>query len=199
MKTLFRVIFLFLSIILIEVLLLSLATSQIPNQINIELFNNLAIYAQLFKSNPLTILNLLLFEKPIIIIQKMDAQGITQIWGFYIMPITFITILVLSIMLSRLIELKSIFINKKLTILASIMLSFSVYYLRLQSCCTASPNWILDVLLLVRVYDPVLDTLFWQELYLIMTNWFKPIQFFMASIALVFFYRCFASTKAEQL
>ncbi len=199
MNTLRRVILLFLSIITIELLFLSLATSQMPNQINIEIFNNLALYSHLLQSNPLTILNLLLFEKPVVIIQRMDSLGTTQVWGFYIMPITFISLLTLSIMLSRLIELKMILENKHIIIPATVILCISVFYLRLQSCCTADPNWLFDVLLLVRVYDPELDTIFWQEFYMMMTNWFKPMQIFMASTALLLFYKIFFSIKSDSL
>jgi len=195
MKFVSTAIFSFLFIIFLELIFIVMATGHMPNQVDLEIFNNLSMHLNLLKINTLTMLNFLIFQKPVIIIQNVDSLGTTQVWGFYIMPITFITLVALSIIIARIIQIEDYFRLKYWILLATAFLAFSVFYLRLEACCTAEPNWILDVMLLVRVYDPTLDTLFWQETYLFMTSWFKPMQFIMALIALLLFYKCFLSLK----
>jgi len=181
----------------LEVIILTLATGYFPNQFELEIFNNLSMYLGLLKSSPLTILNLLLIQKPFIIIQNTDITEGTQIWGLYIMPITFITLVALSIMVAKLRLIDGYLTKKYWILLASTLLTLSVFYLRLQSCCSASPNWVFDVFLLVRVFDPTLDTMFWQDVYLFMTPWFKSLQFIVATSALLLFYKCFSKLKLE--
>jgi len=182
----------------VEIAALSLVTFSLPNQINFEFLYNLEIYSQLFYSNPASTLNLLLINKPVLIIQKVNDLGDAQLWGIYIMPVTVIAWLAASVFF---VQLKKI--SPSMNIIgwmvgASLMLIISVFYLRIQTCCTESPAWLLDVMILSRVFNPLLNSGFWQDVYISVSPWFKLMQLFFAGSAVLIFYFSYTMSKKNK-
>ena len=173
----------------VEVIVLSLVTFSFPNQLDFEFINNFELYSQLLFSNPVTALKLLLINKPVFIIQKVNDLGDAQLWGVYIMPITVITWLAVSIFF---VQIKSLSPPRNIIgwlVGASLLIILSVFYLRIQECCTESPAWVLDVMILSRVFNPLHNSSFWQDVYLNVSPWFKIMQlFFLSSAVLVFYF-----------
>lgn len=179
----------------VEVTVLSLVTFSLPNQISFELINNLEIYSQLFHANPIIAFKVLLINNPVFIIQKVNDLGDTQLWGVYIMPITVITWLAASVFF---VQIKKV--SPPLNIIwwiagASVLLIMSVFYLRIQACCTESPAWFLDVMILSRVFNPLVNSGFWQDVYLNVSPWFKTMQLFFLAAAMVLFYFSYTMSR----
>jgi len=195
MKYLTHSLVIFTSILLIETGIISLATWSLPNQIEFALLHNLTFFFELFSSNPSTAVDFLFIYKPVLIIQRIDPLSNSQAWGIYIMPISTITLLTLCLFITWMKHSSS---SPRLwfcLFLASILLSVSVFYLRAQACCTVNPAWLLDVILLSRIYNPVLNFDYWQDIYLLIMPWLKTIQLLMASVSLLILYLCFTSSQ----
>jgi len=195
MKYLIQSLSLFTGIVFIEAGLLSLITWSLPNQIDFTLRENLPFFFELFSSNPSTALDLILIHKPVIVIQRIDTLSNSQIWGLYLMPITVLTLLLLAAFLIWIKQTSTVLHIWGWMTLSTILLSFSVFYLRVQSCCTANPSWLLEVMILSRVYSPLLDTIFWQDVYMLILPWLKSIQLLIASSSLLIFYLCVSTQK----
>jgi len=197
MKYLAHSLVIFTSLLLIETAIISLATWSLPNQIEFALLHNLRFFFELFSSNPSTAVDLLFIYKPVLIIQKIDPLSSSQAWGIYIMPISTITLLTLALFITWMKHSSSSPRSWSWLFLASILLSVSVFYLRIQACCTVNPAWLLDVVLLSRIYNPMLNSVYWQDIYLLITPWLRTIQLFMASISLLILYLCFTSSQKK--
>lgn len=198
MKYLAHSLVIFTSILLIETGIISLTTWSLPNQIEFALVHNLKFFFELFSSNPSAAANLLFIYKPVLIIQRIDPLSNSQAWGIYVMPISTITLLTLSLFITWMKHSSSSPRSWNWLFLASIMLSISVFYLRIQACCTVNPVWLLDVILLSRIYNPLLDSIYWQDIYLLITPWFKTIQLLMATVSLLILYLCFTSSQSSR-
>jgi len=195
MKYLIQSLSLFTGIVFIEAGLLSLITWSLPNQVDFTLGENLSFFFELFSSNPSAALDLILIHKPVIVIQRIDSLSSSQVWGLYFMPITVLTLLLLAVFLTWIKQTSPVPRIWGWICLSAILLSISVFYLRVQSCCTASPSWLLEVMILSRVYSPLLDTIFWQDVYMLILPWLKSIQLLIASSSLLIFYLCVSTQK----
>jgi len=198
MKYLTHSLVIFASILLIETGIISLATWSLPNQIEFALLHNLKFFFELFSSNPSAAIDLLFIYKPVLIIQRIDPLSNSQAWGIYVMPISTITLLILALFITWMKHSSSSPRLWAWLFLASILLSASVFYLRAQVCCTVNPAWLLDVILLSRIYNPVLNSVYWQDIYLLITPWFKTIQLLMATVSLLILYLCFTSSQSSR-
>jgi len=181
-------------IILLEIVLVVVATFSLPNQVDFVLIQYFRLYVDLFFTNPLTAMGLLM-HKPLVIIQKIDAQTSTQIWGVYIMPLSAMVLVALSVFVARLGKMSpplNIWIK---IISASSLLCLSVFYLRVQACCSENPAWLLDVMMLSRVFNPLLNSDYWQDIYLLISPWFNAMQISLAAISLIVLYLSFNACK----
>ena len=195
MKHLTFSLFIFCSILIIQTGIISIFTESLPNQFEFTLINNLEYFFELFNSNPSSAISVLLIHKPIFIIHSIDKLTDNQTWGFYLMPISTIMLLVLAMLITWIKQLSPAPKIWTWLILASVILSVSVFYLRVQTCCTANPSWLLEVILLSLIYNPILNSAFWQDIYLLITPWFTVIQLLMISSALMIFYTCIVSCQ----
>jgi len=181
----------------VEVAVLSLVTFSLPNQIKFEFIYNLDIYSQLFYSNPVSVIKILLVNKPVLIVQKVNELGGTQLWGVYIMPVTVIAWLAVAVFFVQLQKTSPSWKIFGGLVVACLMLIISVFYLRIQTCCTESPAWILDVFILSRVFNPLLNSVFWQDVYLNVSPWFKLMQLFFLGFAILGFYFSYTVSKKK--
>jgi len=186
---------LFAGIVLIETALLSLITWNLPNQIDFTLGQNLSFFFELFSSSPSTALDIILVHKPVIVIQRIDTLSNSQVWGLYLMPITILILLLLAVLAIWIKQTSPMPRIRAWVYLSAFLLSISVFYLRVQTCCTANPSWLLEVLILSRIYSPLLDTLFWQDIYILILPWLKTVQLIIASGSLLILYLCFSTQK----
>ena len=198
MKYLVHSLTIFSSILLIETGIISIVTWSFPNHIEFTLIHNLVFFFELFTSNPLAAIDLLFVNNPVFIIQSIDILNDNQIWGIYLMPISIITLFALSVFVTWIKHLSPSPGIWRWLLLASAILSISVFYLKIQTCCTTNPSWALEIMLLSRIYNPVLNAIFWQDMYLLVTPWFKAIQLAMVSGSLLIFYMCISSCQSNK-
>ena len=181
----------FFSTILIEVFFVSIFTQSIPNQLKFTFIENIDFYIDLLSSNPSMAFKLILIDNPVFIVQRLDELKSSQIWGVYFMPINIITLLVLSLYISRAKKLEMNSYQWSGIWFASIILIFSMLYLRIQTCCTSGPTWLLEIWIFSQVNDPLGNVAMWQNLYIKLIDIFTLIQFFIASIGATIIYMIF--------
>ncbi len=181
----------FFGIIFLEAGFISIVIQSLPNQFEFVIIENFKFYRDLLHVNPVAAGRLILIENPVFVIQRIDRLNSSQLWAIYFMPISVLTQYVLSMFI--------VFIKKQNAnpfiwlwiFVASTFLLFAVFYLRIQACCTSKPTWLLDVWLLSQIYNPLLDSTFWQGIYVQLSQWLPLIQFFIAAIALLILFICY--------
>lgn len=188
MKHLVQTFSLLVGFIFLQIVALSLVTWSLPNQISFPFFENAGFYFQLALSNPAAALELVFVQQPMLVVEKMDIASNNQVWGIYTMPITTVTLLLLAIFTSWMSPFKQLNINSALFSSGMILIIISVYYLRVASCCTSSPSWLGEVLLLSMIFNPTVDNAFWQDVYLLLTPWLYMLQLLTFIIAITCLY-----------
>lgn len=168
--------------------MVSIATQSLPNQVKFEFINNFDVFITLFDLNVINAIQLFFIQKPIIIIQNIDLISSTQTWGIYIMPISFVFLFILAAVLSIFKKRGLLQKNVIWLCVACFMFIVSVFYLRVQACCTSNPAWLFDVLLLSRIYNPELDAFYWQDIYLFISPLFESMQIILAVSSLLMLY-----------
>lgn len=201
MKYLVQILVVFIALVILCVAAVAVANQGLPNQSTFTYLDNMAMYWNLLFVNPFTAFKLLL-QNPVFIVQKIITVGnnpllSSQIWGVYIMPLTAILITALSVfivyMKSRLVRL-----NIWMGLMgSSAVLCASVLYVRVQACCTENPSWVFDVMILSRVFNPLLNSDYWQNVYLAMSPWFNIMQITMMSISILLLYLCFRASEKK--
>ncbi len=176
MKYIFYACVLAVIFVLVEVVAVSVATLSMPNSIEFELLNNFNMFVMLIKANPVSAFELFILSQPILIIQNISETAGTQIWGVYIMPVSIILWLVMSVFFVYL-KITPVSGNTCwLMLVGSALLMIATFYLRVQACCTEKPSWLVDVIILSRVFNPLQNSTVWQDIYLSVSPWFQIMQ-----------------------
>jgi len=176
LKTLISTLLVLILMICVEVLSVSLFTLSMPTQLVFTALDNFSLYISLMSANPAMAIELALISNPLFIVQRLDALQTSQVWGVYFMPVNIIALFLLALSLN---VFKNIKINLSQWLwvsFASSVVMFSMFYLRLQTCCTSGPTWLLDLLLFSLVSDPLVNTSMWQEIYIKLVDYFTLIQ-----------------------
>ncbi len=179
----------------VEVAVISTVTFSLPNKINFYRLDDLRVFVDLFWVSPVAAIELQLIQKPLIIIQKVNVSDGAQLWGVYIMPISMLVWFVFSVFILQIKKIShSMKVWKWLGIAAALFIA-SVFYLRIQSCCTETPLWVFDVMILSRVFNPLLNSMFWQEVYLSVSPWFETMQLAILAMGVVILYKSYVAVK----
>ena len=155
----------FVSLLAIETTLLAVCVGHAPNAISLPLFEQLPLLATLWGSNPAAALSVTAQQAVFVVQHRPTATGLPT-WGIYYYPLTLAVHLLIAFMASSYFTRP---INRRWQIHAFVygaaLLGLSVSYVRLASCCTVGPRWVLDVLLLSQALDPMRAALSWHQLY----------------------------------
>ena len=166
---------------------MSLVLHGTPNSVQFPLADNFSFYIALFNANPSAATKLALIDSPVFIIQRLgDANS--QVWGMYYMPIKIIILVSLSFLITRARHLRFKAFRLSMIGTASCLLLFALFYLRIQTCCTAEPRWLFDIWMFSIISDPHYDHVFWQNIYTQLSEHFTLIQFILSSTALIVLY-----------
>ena len=201
MKKLALVLAVFIALVIFCVAAIAAANQGLPNQFIFVYLDSMALYWNLLFSNP-SIVFKLLAQKPVFIIQEIAIVGnnpalSSQIWGVYIMPLTVILMTALSAFIVYM-KSRRVCLNIWLGLMgSSAILCASVLYVRVQSCCTENPSWIFDVMILSRVFNPLLNSDYWQNMYLAISPWFNVMQTTMMSISILLLYLCLRASEKK--
>jgi hypothetical protein len=198
LKILVNSLIIFASIIFIEVGFVSIFAQGLPNHVEFTFLKNFGFYMDLLHSNYAAALKLILMQNPVFIIQKTNPQTAIQVWGVHLMPITVFLQLAVSVFIAVIKKSKPSLQVWSWTLIATSILLFAVFYLRLEVCCTSGPTWLLNTMLLYRVYTPSLSTIFWQDIYIQISPWLIFIQFFIAAAAILILVICFNTNSYSQ-
>jgi len=177
--------FIFLSIIYLQVCLISIFTHTLPSEIEFSVLNNMTLFTDLFQINPGTALHYFFIDREVILIQKYDQSTSSQVWGLYLMPISIITQLIVSIIITAAMQHSPPRRITLLSVVSCFILLFAVFYLRLQACCTSQPAWLPEILLLSQSYKPLSDTVFWQNLYIEVQPHLAFIQYLLYALSIL--------------
>jgi len=197
LKTLVSTLIIFIFILCIEILSVSLYTQSMPNQLVFTALDNISFYMNLLSANPAMAIELTLIKSPVFIVQRLDDLQTSQIWGIYFMPVNIITLFFLSLFISSMTRTKTTTMQWSWLIFASCILMFSMFYLRIQACCTSSPTWLLDIWLFSQVSNPLVNTAIWQKIYLQLAEYFTLIQFLIALIGVVILFIIYSSASSK--
>lgn len=182
LKNLISTLLILVLMIFVEIFLVSLFTLSSPNQFVFTAVDNFNFYMSLMSANPTMAIELALISNPIFIVQRLDDLQTSQVWGLYFMPVNVIVLFLLALSLN-------IFKNTKINLsqwlwvlFSSSVVMFSMFYLRLQTCCTSGPTWLLDLWIFSQVSDPLVKTAMWQDIYIKLVGHFTLIQFMISII-----------------
>ena len=195
LKFLVTSLIIFASIIFIEVVFVSILAQALPNHVELTFIKNFGFYMDLLHSNHAATLKLILMQNPVFIIQKINTQTSSQVWGLYLMPISIFLQLAVSMFIVVIKKSKPSLQIWSWTLIATSILLFAIFYLRLEVCCTSGPAWLLNAILLYRVYTPSLSTIFWQDIYIQISPWLIFTQFFIATVAISILAMCFNTSS----
>ena len=188
LKTLSSSIFILVFILFLEILFVSIYTLSVPNQLVFTALDNFDFYSNLLSVNPVMAIEIAFIGNPVFIVQRLDQLQVNQIWGVYFMPVNVLVLFLLSLYISIVKKAAMSQLQWVWTFLAASILMFSMFYLRIQTCCTSGPTWLLDIWLFSQVSSPLADTALWQEIYIQLSGHFTLIQWVIAAIAVIVLY-----------
>jgi len=168
-------------LIVLQVLLVAIFMGSLPTAWRFPLVDKILLMQTLFASNPMTALQYL-WKTPVLISEQLDTQN-QQVWGYYLMPASLLMYVGVALILRYFMAGRAL---RAKVLLPMMLLLLPVLYLRIAACCTSHPSWVFDVWLLGNVYQPLNDTVFWQDLYLSLQPWFVAIQFVMVAAGFLF-------------
>lgn len=188
LKTLSSSIFILVFILFLEILFVSIYTLSVPNQLVFTALDNFNFYSNLLSVNPAMAIEIAFIGNPVFIVQRLDQLQGNQIWGVYFMPVNILVLFLLSLYISIVKKVEMTLLQWIWILLAASILLFSMFYLRIQTCCTSGPTWLLDIWLFSQVSSPLADTALWQEIYIQLSGHFTLIQWGIAAIAVIVLY-----------
>jgi len=186
------VVWILAALIALQILLLSVFMGALPTDWRFPLVDKMPLMQTLFANNPIMVLQYS-WKTPVLISEQLDTLN-QQIWGYYLMPAGLLMHLLVAYVLKYFMGQHAL---RRAFILPLILLLLPVLYLRIAACCSSEPSWVLDVWLLANVYQPLNDTVFWQDLYLALQPWFMAMQFVMIAAGFLFMLECYRRMKSS--
>jgi hypothetical protein len=165
--------------LLVQVALMSLWMSGLPNSFLIPPFEHFAFYSKLWHDSPVDALKLWLLDKPLLVIEQRSVDPAIQVWGLYIYAWNLLLQLTFSIYLAISLALpgRNRLLGWRIT--GIILLLATVVYVRRADCCVGGPGWWIEVWLLSRLLDPM-SAVDWGSLYMNMRTWLVVPRLLMA-------------------
>jgi hypothetical protein len=168
-------------LVFIEVILTSLFTGHLANGFNVYPLQNAGLYSLLWESNPGKTLELLLITNPIVIIEHLDAGTQTQSWGIYyyltdLMLLVGVALVTAIAWVSG--RLQHPGASRILVSAGGLLMVVASTHLKLGACCGSSPRWVVDAMILSRLYDPRFFQA-WGDVYEAVAGLFMPVQVIM--------------------
>jgi hypothetical protein len=163
-----RLVILLVLPVLISTAMLSLLLLQFPNSIASPMATKLAMVPSIVGSNLIKGLQWLLFDLPLLAIEARQGDG--PRWGVYWSLFDSLILLLVALLFNRpWLQWRLLSQRQGAMAAGALVLCWSVgLQVWLSGCCTAGPQWWLEVTLLARAYvsNPYLDTINWQWIYL---------------------------------
>ena len=172
-----------LILIALETLVMSWLVGSAPTESYVFLFRNSTFIKIIWASNAWETLKLLTTGEAVFIVEHRDAANGLQIWGLYFFMIHLLAQCAVAC-LAGIGWVAGFFrrLDRALMLYVSgaLLLIFATSYVRLASCCTTGPGWLVDVWLLSLVFDPTPSMLDWQGVYEWAEKLFMPVQIALA-------------------
>ena len=197
-KTTVLSLLIFVAITVIGFLMASALTQSLPNDFKIPIIENFTFYTQLMQINPLITLRQVLIDNPVIISQRLDVDGKQQIWAAYIMPINILINIGLSVLYVKTYKLNFNSCKWAVICLASLLLTLSLFYMKIQACCSSRASWLGELAVLYQINNPFSDTAFWQNIYIELSNGFIILQSILLVSAFVLFYLIYTNKLCKK-
>ena len=167
--------------VFIEIMLTSLFTGQLANGLNVYPVQNAGLYSLLWESNPGKTIELLLIDNPIVMVEHLDTDTLTQTWGIYY----YLTdlLLLVGVALANAFTWASGRVqmpapSRALFLSGSLLIIIAGSHIKLGACCGAGPRWVVDAVMLSRLYDPR-SFQAWGDVYEAVAGLFMPVQVLM--------------------
>ena len=158
---------LFLLPLVLGTVIVSLLEWALPNTVYSPLFDKLAILPDMFASNVLQSTKLVVFDIHLLAVQSVQSADV--VWGVYWSLSDIVLLAVTAVLLSTAVgQWQSFDRKQKWYLVLSAVLCWSVLFeLWLSGCCTAGPDWWVEVVFLAKAYlsNPYIDTINWQGIY----------------------------------
>ncbi|MFO7603072.1 MAG: hypothetical protein R6X06_04565 [Gammaproteobacteria bacterium] len=153
--------------LLLVSLVLALLGGSLPNTLASPLALRFALLPDLFASNVLQTLKLVLFDLDVLALTSVGSTGLN--WGVYWSISDVIGLLVAAVLLARPLAQWSLLRGRQkgLWLAAALLCWSALFEMWLRGCCSGGPDWWPEVLLLVKAYgaNPYVDTINWQGIY----------------------------------
>ena len=180
-------------------LLFALLLGGLPNGVQLEATANLAFLKILWQDNPWETLKLVLFDKPLVVIEQRDHEMGLQLWGTFYFAGTVLVYLLVSAftawhwraLIHSSAKQRALFVAGAMTALGG------ATYLKLAACCTNGTSWLLESWMLAKVYTPNPGPLNWELLYQRMQPWLPILQTGMLVGAMAMLYWWYLITKGR--
>ncbi|HCU53884.1 MAG TPA: hypothetical protein DIC36_06260 [Gammaproteobacteria bacterium] len=160
----------------VEVMLLVISTGYLPNAVTAPIVEQFAFLVTLWNSNPSAALPLIA-QQPMLLIAHSASPGGVPIWGIYYFPLSFLVHVALAL-LAAWSWRRGAGHRRELGLLVAggVALAFAVSAIRLSSCCTGGPRWVLEVWLLALAFDPTRTLLDWSAVIVSLEPFFPSMQ-----------------------
>jgi hypothetical protein len=157
----------FLVLVMVVIVLFALLLEGPPNNAQLQAISNLDLYQVLWRDNPWETVKLVLLDEPLLVIEQVQRETGLQVWGMFYFPCTVLAYLLVSDFaashwgdfIRSSAKQRMLFTAGVVTVLTG------ATYLWLAACCTSDPGWVLDTMLLAKVYTPNLGAVNWMLLY----------------------------------
>lgn len=168
----------FLALLAVVNVLFALLLGGLPNGVQFQATSNLAFLQILWQDNPWETVELVLIDKPLVVIEQLHHGTGLQVWGmFYYAGTVLVYLLVSAFTALHWSALMNSSAKQRVLFTAGVVtVLIGVTCLRLAACCTSSPGWVLDTWLLAKVYTPNLGAVNWMLVYAFTKPWLPMLQ-----------------------
>lgn len=182
-----------------EIAITVILVGSLPTDIYVYPFRHSGFYKILWASNPWETISLLLVDKAVLVVEHKEPTNGIRVWGLFFYALNLLLYCVVMLLAGvGWVSGRFRKMDKPLLLFTSgsFLLIFATSYVYLSSCCGAGPAWIVDVLLLARVYDPVASP-GWQGLYQSVERLLIFAQIFLTASGAVLVFRGWALSRRQ--
>jgi len=169
---------LFPALLIIVNVLSALLLGGLPNGVQFQATTNLAFLQILWQSNPWETVKLVLVDKPLVVVERLDHGTGLQVWGmFYYAGAVLMYLLVSAFIALHWRALRNSTTKQRVLFAAgTATVLIGVTYMQHAACCTSGPGWALEAWLRTKAYTPNPGGLNWVLVYQRMKPWLPALQ-----------------------
>jgi hypothetical protein len=168
----------FPALLMIVSVLFALLLGGLPNGVQLQATSNPAFLQILWQSNPWETVKLVLVDKPLVVVERLDHGSGLQVWGmFYYAGAVLMYLLVSAFTALYWRGLRNSTTRQRVLFAAgTAAVLIGVTYVQHAACCGSGPGWVLETWLRAKAYTPNPGAMNWVLVYQRMQPWLPALQ-----------------------